>query len=704
LLVNWCNFALATKYFLKEFNKDRVDFSTAEARSCLYYRYYMSGKAQKDIKYSSVKKFDCTQVIKVFGGVKYKIDWRYIALNRSTFENPFTPPNSLVDACYADISEGANGVFICRAPFKTGIRPSSANKNKIYQAEASVSKLMPERYRSSTIENVLLKGGWINALQQFQRFTSGRLTVLDSYLYNAQLVDNYFKRIKASPCFEPPTKMHMYFIPIKASALCGGETGNYFRNKSQGAASVLAAASKLWDVIHSKEHVNVSVYTLGGKQKAVKNKAIGVRVQARLLYQQDYVEFCVAKPYIKKIESFLFADDSNPIVIGKDTTGCRAMRLLKNFSHWGYNIEFDWSGWDSTVIADKIAAAFSVFRRMFPPSVEIDNAFVYFCDGLINKYTICPDGNFFKVTRGMPSGSGWTTIVNSMVNALIMEELLISYGPFVGLSSSYQVSGDDGNLFFDKKFKFSKTKLVRFCKRRFNMDIEITSVGPPISADPDKSATFNKMCLYWTNDRAEATVQPKALFNRFSILQKEGNEPRTFIDSVLGNIPQCIRHPLCHEVISAYWYFFNMFEYPQLDPFVCSQEIVYSVQAATQRLFDSPKEERLLDNVDYDAQKVLPIDIIIADGKPPDDVFVENWLKDNTLYYKNSKISNRSRHKYFERMMGIRVHIHLVMAKYGEFTRSCLKWNMQKVFLDQIRMSKDRWWFCEFQRFPINTS
>lgn len=86
----------------------------------------------------------------------------------------------------------------------------------------------------------------------------------------------------------------------------------------------------------------------------------------------------------------------------------------------------DWSDFDASIHVYEILTAFRIIHNCVNfPDPESEIAFYLMVQLFIHKKLAAPDGCTYMIQRGTPSGSAWTTIVNSIINALRIRYLIL---------------------------------------------------------------------------------------------------------------------------------------------------------------------------------------------------------------------------------------------------------------------------------------
>jgi hypothetical protein len=153
----------------------------------------------------------------------------------------------------------------------------------------------------------------------------------------------------------------------------------------------------------------------------------------------------------------------------------RQMQILRNYIGYAQEngldlVSADYSSFDATISADLIARAFDILGI---PEVAPQ---------FIHKKLLTPWGTF-EFESGVPSGSPFTNIIDSVVNAMVLNYVAKTEGVEV----ECRVNGDDSVAIFSQELP--KTTIS---ERALELGIEM---NPSKQAQSRESCTFNRQ--YW---------------------------------------------------------------------------------------------------------------------------------------------------------------------------------------------------------------
>lgn len=272
------------------------------------------------------------------------------------------------------------------------------------------------------------------------------------------------------------------------------------------AEAVGVAMTWLLDVLEGQMEVSDVpgvLWGMGGRGKPqtmekVLEKSEAVTVAGRAVWMADTHESVFAWRYVQPLTELL------TLLKGKIDIGYnkndpeQIARMRDELSVLGYQVSGDWEAFDASVPSDLIRFAFRVIRRLLGiRKGSIDARLLGFLErNFIESYVVCPDGYVYLSTVGVPSGSGFTALVDSIVNSFVIWRISKVWekrtGGEKGRLTSLRVCGDDNLQVFSfpssvvgYRWKMGKEYIEfarEYAKRNFGMSLHVEKTR--LSVDP----------------------------------------------------------------------------------------------------------------------------------------------------------------------------------------------------------------------------
>lgn len=195
-------------------------------------------------------------------------------------------------------------------------------------------------------------------------------------------------------------------------------------------------------------------------------------------YSMTAIEGLVARPLIK---NFLKANTPMSFGISSLKLGTK-LRVASYSNRWAYATDF--SSFDSSISAKLIHLAFNILKTWFNldelvsvgnKEVTVSRIFKLIEYYFINTMIVMPDGNLYKGKRhGVPSGSYFTQMVDSVVNAIVIGAMSSKFKMHV-CKDTFNVLGDD--VVFFSNADVDMNRIASYVKRFFGLTINVAKSG-----------------------------------------------------------------------------------------------------------------------------------------------------------------------------------------------------------------------------------
>jgi hypothetical protein len=228
-------------------------------------------------------------------------------------------------------------------------------------------------------------------------------------------------------------------------------------------------------------------------------------------------------------------------------------------------IEIDWAKFDSTVIEQAMSVSFRLMRACYPPSKMTDKLFVYVMSGTIYKNVALKQRFIYRLRKGLPSGTPFTSVLGTLCNWVLLNYLLRSQKLF-GVSEpndySLAVAGDDtlvriNKTVTSKDFIPTASELVDIAKRATNLELDPDdllvgyfgySAHEFSSETQDQNFSILK-CMIWQGIPGRRL---KDLIKPISCPTSKATSILTYHDVICGYIENPIITPVAYSFLSQY--------------------------------------------------------------------------------------------------------------------------------------------------------
>lgn len=134
--------------------------------------------------------------------------------------------------------------------------------------------------------------------------------------------------------------------------------------------------------------------------------------------------------------------------------------LSEMAGRYRYVYSVDWSQFDASISPSLINDMFRVVRSVLDLTDVEDKLFWRYVNDFIHTRIVLPDGGVYQVHRGVPSGSAFTSLIDSMVNVYCMNYLWARLTGHTLSHNQLLVMGDDAVVASDEHFELADLSLI----------------------------------------------------------------------------------------------------------------------------------------------------------------------------------------------------------------------------------------------------
>nr|APG78298.1 RdRp [Hubei partiti-like virus 54] len=195
--------------------------------------------------------------------------------------------------------------------------------------------------------------------------------------------------------------------------------------------------------------------------------------------EMTMMEARFARPLIDK-----FIQMDTPMMIGKPKY-LIGTRINCNIQPCRNSYSIDYSKYDSSIHEGLINMAFSILGTWFSPEDKETFAWQKIVEYFIRTPIVMPDGKLYVgKTRGVPSGSFFTQLIDSLVNLLLLKYVTLLQGVRLSLGR-VMILGDDSIFGVDEELDISK------------MASDLDDMGITLNVEKSGHNTCHFLGAYW---------------------------------------------------------------------------------------------------------------------------------------------------------------------------------------------------------------
>lgn len=326
-----------------------------------------------------------------------------------------------------------------------------------------------------------------------------------------------------------PYRMNLTPIPLvnlmrEAHINCTANPGPSYINlgiKNKLEASFVAHCALLYLYKHStdpKRYPRI-LYGLAGRGKPTTYDKILEKVEdgkqvGRAVWMADAHESLWSQIFTKPLTKFFAKLPNSPIDVGfVRNSEKEILRERKNIASCNFCVSSDFSSYDSSISPYLIKYAFKFIRNAFNNRIFHYDLLNYLEEHFINSRIVLPTRKIVQKRGGVPSGSGFTLLINSLVNIFVTRRCYALYKhSLIQRGVAYRiklldmrVTGDDNKSYYaitnsgGRSHKFIMDDYVNFS---FNF---MKKLGLEYSIAKTQRSLTPQAFVYWVSSKGSFT-------------------------------------------------------------------------------------------------------------------------------------------------------------------------------------------------------
>lgn len=338
-------------------------------------------------------------------------------------------------------------------PFPLGTQPQKLREVSkkffefINQDEESASMYDPEFH-----ERISVSGSWGSQYADFQKLcdpVKHDVTYLD-YTRTVSRDGDYLKL----PSLPAPTIGDIDFVKTNKKASSGLLTSRLFGLTHRRSDPYnVSIAKRLFELSGKSATCDPSCWLVGGRNRRQKLHVNKILRSRSLLVPEGPVKvfgLVYAQRVYDAFANINWQKFESEIRLGNNDFHGNFLKYDEYMRDPNaVFVESDISCHDGNTTESAMVIAWGILRSMFPKSHMIDQHFFYFMSGFIFKNVATPGRFIYRVLKGIPTGSPFTSIIVSLVNWLNWRAFLYDEGLSQRTRSLVHVFGDDTLVKFD---------------------------------------------------------------------------------------------------------------------------------------------------------------------------------------------------------------------------------------------------------------
>lgn len=350
------------------------------------------------------------------------------------------------------------------APFYVGYKQDKAYKCNTaflhYLNYDIPSKLTPEEVKAMMTPRICYQGGYSTNLNVVKRFTNEVNQKYSSKEIWQILQEEGFPWLKLPKMGKlslndlDRVRVNLDSHPGFYTQVLAGAT------KRQALPISLKLAKHALKKIFTTRYKYTGTWSLGGRSKPIKLTNERTDCMTRAVWIPETFLSLISLICVQPFTLALKGIQRNCIFVGSKYDYDLTKWMSFHDKMHDFSISSDFSLFDSDVTPEFIQVAVALIRSCYPDDAEHDRYFAFISDTLINKQLVLPPGVVYHISKGIPSGHPFVSLVGTLVNYIAF---ILTFRRVYGAGN---VSSNCHMLFFGDDAK----GVCKYNSRIFNID------------------------------------------------------------------------------------------------------------------------------------------------------------------------------------------------------------------------------------------